>query len=88
MKNEYIELLQSFLEKNQKAEGKDTSWGNMIQDEFIFYVPKGYTCHLTIDKARVKKATRDERKIAEIGGYLKSVIYPIWRIVWKNLTDS
>jgi len=49
----------------------------MIQDEFIFYVPKGYICHLTIDKARVKRATRDERKIAKIGGYLKSVIHPI-----------
>lgn len=57
------------MEENQKAVGKDTQ-GNVIKDELIFYMPKGYICHLTIDTARVKMDSRDERKITKTGGCL------------------
>lgn len=58
------------MEENQKAVGKDTQ-GNAIKDGLIFYMPKGYICHLTIDTARVKMATRDERKITKTRGHLE-----------------
>lgn len=40
------------MKEKQKAVGKDTQ-GNAIKDGLIFYMPKGYICHLTIDMARV-----------------------------------
>lgn len=58
------------MEENQKAVGKDTQ-GNVIKDGLILYMPKGYICHLRIDMARVKTATRDERKITKTGGHLE-----------------
>ena len=56
--------------ENQKAVGKGTQ-ANEIKDGLIFYMPKGYICHLTIDTARVKMATRDQRKITKTGGIWK-----------------
>lgn len=50
--------------------GKDTQ-GNAIKDGLIFYMPKGCICHLTIGTARVKIATRDERKTTKTGGRLE-----------------
>jgi len=50
--------------------GKDTQ-GNAIKEGLIFYMPKGYICHLTIDTARVKMATRDESEIIKTGGHLE-----------------
>lgn len=58
------------MEENQKAVGKDAQ-GNAIKDGLIFYMPEGYICHLTIDMARVRMATRDERKITKTGGHLE-----------------